>query len=106
MKKVFISQPMKGRTKAELVSERYEILEAVVNYLDESVEELDNLFGDKYPDEKPLWHLGESLKLLSSADLVVFANGWKEARGCNIEHECAVRYEIPFIEAWELIGPC
>ena len=39
----------------------------------------------------------ESLELLSTADLVYFAKGWEEARGCRIEHMCAVQYELQII---------
>ena len=40
----------------------------------------------------------ESLKLLSGADVAYFAEGWEDARGCRIEHECAVEYGITTIE--------
>lgn len=56
MKKLFISQPMRGKT-----------------------------------DE-------ESLKLLGTADFVVFAPGWQDYRGCRIEHDAAVAYGIPIVE--------
>ena len=102
MKKVFISQPMKDRTNEELQNERKAIIDKLVDRLGESVEVLDNLFGDKYPNEKPLWHLGESLKLLSSADLAVFAEGWEKARGCRIEHECAIKYDVQTMDAFDL----
>ena len=31
-------------------------------------------------------------------DIVYFAEGWQNTRGCVIEHECAVRYGIPIIK--------
>lgn len=31
-------------------------------------------------------------------DVAYFAEGWQEARGCKIEHECAVQYGIDRIE--------
>ena len=49
-------------------------------------------------DARPLWYLGESLKLLATADVAYFAKGWEKARGCKIEHTCAVEYGIPTIE--------
>lgn len=33
-----------------------------------------------------------------TADVVYFAPGWKEARGCRIEHECAKEYGMDRIE--------
>ena len=45
----------------------------------------------------PLWYLGESIKLLGSADVVVFAPGWETAHGCRIERQCAIEYGIPML---------
>ena len=38
--------------------------------------------------------LGKSISLMSDADLVVFAPGWEDARGCRIEHQVARDYGI------------
>ena len=46
----------------------------------------------------PLWYPGESLKLLGTADFVVFAPRWQDYRGCRIEHDAAVAYGIPIAE--------
>lgn len=47
---------------------------------------------------QPMWYLGESLKLLGTADVTVFAPGWQDYRGCRIEHDAAVAYGIPIVE--------
>lgn len=95
MKRVFISQPMNGRSNEEIKAERERITEQVKNYYpQEPVEVIDSFFEDAPHDAKPLWFLGKSLELLSTADVAVFANGWQSARGCGIEHECAVQYGI------------
>ena len=65
MKKLFISQPMKGKTDEEILKERENAIRSA---------------------EKP------------SADVAYFAKGWNEARGCKIEHTCAVEYGILTIE--------
>ena len=49
-------------------------------------------------DANPLWFLGKSLELLAGADIAYFAKGWQDARGCRIEHTCAVEYNIDRIE--------
>jgi hypothetical protein len=46
----------------------------------------------------PLECLGKSIELMAHADVAVFCPGWKEARGCRIEHECAVQYGLEVIE--------
>lgn len=58
---------------------------------------IESNLGDE--DQKPLWSLGESLKLMSRADLVVFAPDWEDARGCRIEYMCASEYEVPILVA-------
>lgn len=98
MKKVFISQPMKGRTNEQIEKEREDaIAEVKSRFSNEEIEVIDSFFKDAPHDAKPLWFLGKSLELLSTADIAYFASGWKDARGCRIEHTCAVEYNIPFI---------
>ena len=46
----------------------------------------------------PCGFLGKSLEMLAGADLAVFASGWQDARGCRIEHDCAVAYGIGTME--------
>ena len=41
-----------------------------------------------------MWSLGESIKLLSTADVAYFLKGWNTARGCRIEYMCANDYGI------------
>lgn len=93
MKKVFISQPMKGKSKEEILQERMEAVKKVSEkYINEEVVILDSYFEDFPKDARPLYYLGKSLELLSECDVAVFAKGWKDARGCKLEHECAKQY--------------
>lgn len=98
MKKLFISQPMRGRTDEEILAERNKAIETVKDIIGEDVEAIDSFFGMAPTDVKPLWYLGKSIELMSSADYVYFCAGWEDARGCRIEHECAVQYGIDIIE--------
>lgn len=100
--RVFISQPMseKLRTDAEIENERKKAIEAVkAAYPDENIEVIDSFFSGAPYNANPLWFLGKSLELLSTADLVYFAEGWQDARGCRIEFKCAVAYGIKFMMA-------
>lgn len=99
MKKLFISQPMKGKTNEEILAEREKAVQRAREALHEDVEIIDSFFKDAPAEAKPLWYLGESLKLLSTADVAYFASGWKNARGCKIEHICAEQYGINIVEA-------
>ena len=104
MKKLFISQPMKNRTDEEILREREKAIKDAMEYLGEDVEVIDSFFQDAPHEAKPLWFLGKSLELLSSADIAYFANGWEDARGCVVEHMCASLYGIPVIGCIKTCG--
>lgn len=96
--KIFISQPMRNKTNEEIENERMKI----IKYLDKkfgsaNYEIIDSFFKNAPHEAKPLWFLGKSLQLLSTADFAVFAPDWENARGCRIEHDCAIQYGIKII---------
>jgi len=100
MKKLFISQPMRGLSDEEILKTREEIRIKAENFIGEPVDLIDS-FIEEYPGEinkrVPIWYLGESIRLLSQADVAYFGEGWKDARGCKIEHEVAVQYGVDII---------
>ena len=96
MKKLFISQPLRDKTDEEIKAERAKIVKVVVDRFGQ-VEVINSFFESVPHDAKPLWFLGKSLELLSTADIVFFAEGWEKYRGCRIEHECAVQYGIDIV---------
>ena len=98
MKKLFISQPMRGKTDEEILAERKKAIESAERNLGEPVEVIDSFFQNAPADARPLWFLGKSLELLSTADIADFAKGWEDARGCRIENQCAIEYGIEVIE--------
>lgn len=106
MKKLFISQPMKGRSDEEIINDHRACIKYAKEMLGEDVEVIDSFFRGAPADAKPLWYLGESLKLLAQADIAYFAAGWADARGCKIEHTCAAEYGVPIIEADNAVGVC
>ena len=95
--KVFISQPMKDLSDEEILKVREDAIELATIALrsSEGVEIIDSFFQSAPTDAKPLWYLGKSLELLSTADICIFVKGWENARGCKIEHECCKQYGIP-----------
>lgn len=100
MKKLFISQPMRGKTDEEILAERKKAIESAERNLGEPVEVIDSFFQNAPADARPLWFLGKSLELLSTADIAYFAKGWEDARGCRIENQCAIEYGIEVIEGY------
>lgn len=97
--KVFISQPMVDKTNEEIQLERDMAIEHLKKEFTEPMEIIDSFFKDVPHDAKPLWYLGEAIKLLGNADIAYFCKDWEQYRGCTIEHECAVRYGIQCIYA-------
>lgn len=98
MKKLFISQPMRGKTDEEILAVREKAIKSATEIIGEEVEVIDSFFQSAPVDARPLWFLGKSLELMSTADVVYFADGWRDMRGCRIEHECAVEYNLDRIE--------
>ena len=102
--RLFISQPMRGKTDEQIEREREELVEiAEAMYFGcGGVEVIDSFFkgGLNAPtgSKVPLYYLSKSLELLATADAVIFAKDWQGARGCRIEHECAKQYGVPMIE--------
>ena len=101
MIKVFISQPMKNKNDEDILREREAAKERIVKNVQDEIFVLDSFFQGDPANASPLWYLGESLKMLSTADIAYFAPGWSDARGCKIEHYCAVSYGIPAIDGEE-----
>ena len=97
MKKLFISQPMNGKTNEEILSVREKAIKSVERELGEPVEVIDSFFKDAPHEAKPLWFLAKSLELLSTADVAYFAKGWENALGCRIENQCAIDYGIELV---------
>ena len=95
--RVFISQPMLNRSNKEIEEEREKAIKHIKNDLKDFVKGkeiiiIDSFFKDCPHEAAPLWYLGESIKLMSEADAVVFLDKWEHARGCQIEMQCAVKY--------------
>jgi hypothetical protein len=107
--KVFISQPMRGKTDDEILTVRQEIIAEIERiYTSDDggipcVKVIDSFFQDAPTAAKPLWFLGRSLQLMSTADVVVFAPGWEGTRGCKIEQMCAESYGLTWIDGEELL---
>ena len=102
--KAMLSQPMAGKTDAEIIQTR----EKAVKVLTEKGYEIVNtLFtGDWCSKEQmqargveqiPLCYLAKSLESMSLCHVVYFCKGWEHARGCRIEHDAAVAYGLEII---------
>lgn len=100
--KLFISQPMVDKTNEEILAARQKAIDIAKAALAKKVETagcdvevIDSFFKDAPHDAKPLWFLGKSFELLSTADAVYFGENWENYRGCKMEHEAAIQYLKP-----------
>lgn len=92
--KLYISQPMTGKSDFEIENERSAALkEFKARNKDIDVTLIDSF--KKNCKEAPLVALSRTIKMMDEADIVLFVNDWANSNGCMIEHECAVRYKIP-----------
>ena len=98
--KIFISQPMRGKTKYEILEEREKAIRIVKKEFGKDVEIIESFFDDFNPVNGciPLKHLAKSLELLADADVAYFCKGWSEYRGCRIEYLCARNYDIKIMK--------
>ena len=95
--KAIISQPMKGKPEDQIRAERAETVKMLEG---KGYEVVDTVFPDfENKGNVPLKYLAKSLETIADVDLVYFMPGWKDARGCKIEHECCVQYDVKFEEA-------
>ena len=94
---------MRGKSTEEILAVREKATLSAEKNLGEKVEVIDSFFQNAPTDANPLWFLGKSLELLSTADVAYFAPGWENARGCKIENQCAIEYGITVIEDYSTI---
>lgn len=98
--KVFISCPMKGLSREEIIQKR----DSITKKLEErfgNITVIDSYFAEfdlmKSSLNASVYCLGRAIIKLSEADIVVFAEGWENARGCRIEHTIAQDYGMDII---------
>ena len=103
-KKAMLSQPMAGKTEAEIIETRERAIERLQSL---GYEIVNTLFTDEWYSQEamqargvvqiPLCFLAKSLENMSLCHAAYFAKGWEQARGCRIEHAAAVAYGLEII---------
>lgn len=99
-----ISQPMRGKTDAEIVADR----NRAISWLHENgFTVVNTLFTDEWYSKEsmekrkvtniPLCFLAKSIENMSKVDTVFFVDGWRNARGCQVKHFAAKTYGLNVI---------
>ncbi len=110
-KKAMLSQPMNGKTDAEIVVTREKAVAALEK---RGYEIINTLFTDEWYSREamtargvvqvPLCFLAKSLENMSLCHAAYFCKGWENARGCRIEHEAAKAYGLEIIYEESTVG--
>lgn len=100
MKKLFVSVPMKGRTKEEIKASIQKMKKIAEIYEGEELELIDGYVQDNPPKDskEAILFLGKSLEKLAQADVFIGICQSYDWNGCYIERETAERYGIKVYE--------
>lgn len=104
--KAFISLPMHGLTEQAIMDDQQKFLkdleidmhEKEMLPKDEHLDLIDTVTHQNVPaNASRLWYLGEAIKKLNDADIVLFAGDWYKAKGCWVEFAACVAYDKPML---------
>lgn len=98
MKKLFISQPMRGYTDEEILKVRDQLKRIAEAAMDEELEVLPSFLelGDPGVKNPAVFYLGRSIQILADADVMITMGDttYGEQPGCDSEYDIAKRYGI------------
>lgn len=91
---------MIGLSREEIIQKRASITKKLEERFG-NITVIDSYFAEfdlmKSSLNASVYCLGRAIIKLSEADIVVFAEGWENARGCRIEHTIAQDYGMDII---------
>lgn len=104
--KAAISQPTKGKSVEQIEQERADLVK-LLSEKGYAVEDTVFTFSDRLLENRWVFFcLGRGLdrviSLIAAMDAVVFTDGWENARGCRLEHDCCEAYGIPILYVRDL----
>lgn len=98
MKKIYISQPMRGREYDDIIRERKQMIaDAAVALQTDDIRPLETLHRNG--KTKPLAMLGHSVEQMAEADAIIFARDWRDALGFRCERMIAAEYGLRILDA-------
>ena len=88
--KIFLSHPMTGKNRQEILQLRSEMLEWAYEHIGPDLVLIDSYLD--LGDVGPLIYISKSIELLDQADVVLVHPDWIFSRGCKVEVDCALLY--------------
>ena len=93
--KVFIAQPILGRTEEQIEEERTSAIKDIsVMFGYDDVEVVNDICLDL-----SLKSLSKSFSEMADANVIYFCKGWRQDVDCDILYKIAVRYDLYTIES-------
>ncbi len=88
--KVFISQPMNGKSEVDIEKSRSMAVirlkrEFKERFENEDLEIINTFIKDAPENVHPIWYLQEMIKYMQEADIFLFIEDWYGYRGCKAE---------------------
>lgn len=82
--KLYVCQPMEGKTKEEILETRNKAVEFAEQKLGGKPDVLCYQF--EHDPDAPVFDFGWSLNMMDWADVVCFCKGWEDDKACWFEH--------------------
>lgn len=101
--RVFISQPMYGRSDEEIQATKEQAIEEIKEifpffYKNNQLEIISTTEQDRHEilpkNPHRLWWLGRAIQHLVDVDVIYMCKGWEESKGCRVEKFVATEYNI------------
>ena len=94
---VFVSVPMSGRTHDDIFRDQQEAVDYIRRLFPDDVVKLINPHSNNVAinNGNPIKWLGESIKMMADANLVVFTGEWWTHHGCVVERKITTEYRLP-----------
>jgi hypothetical protein len=94
--KIMLSSPMANKTDDEINYERNEMANLLFDYYEDNCEIMSTVI-ENHTEKSALECLSESILFMSMTDVLAMGFGWENARGCSLEHDIALAYDVPIV---------
>ncbi len=101
---------MSGESEEEILATRQKEIEKIhqlfdadgveINVIASYIDDATRKHFKKYVSDDINWDifwLSQSLERLAMADMIWLCEGWEYSKGCNVEFECAIQYELDIV---------